>query len=690
MKIIDYFTEATTFLKTAASDKTAVFKTLATALGNSKIVTNEEQLIKALEKRETEGPTGVGDGLAIPHCSSSSVTKPAIAIMTLKKAVDWQSLDQKPVDVIFMITTPEKGGEQHLQALAHLASFLGKSEVVAKIRAAKSFDDIITAFVEPTSAQAANDSPGVNGHYDVVGITACPTGIAHTFMAKEKMEEAAKAMGLTIKVETQGRGGNENVLTATDIANAKAVILGIDKKITGMDRMNGVSYLETSTKDVIYHGQEVIGDALAGKRLTVGKASKSGSDEVGELSLKNFKDVTKNLLGGVSRMLPFVVAGGIILGIGFLLDSGNIGGNFGVTRDIAAWFSGLGKVIFGMMVPILGAYVCYSIVGPQGLLPGMTAGLIANAPGMLYDTSTKTGWANTWGRLFPDSISNFNSGFFGALIGGYLVAFVVYGCQKGFARFHPSVRGVRDIVLIPVLTALAAGVLMFGLNIPLGYLNYGLGLGLKAIADYNLSALIGIIIGLMMAADMGGPINKAAYVFGTLTIDATQSAYAGIRSTNGGTVFMAAAMLTGMVPPLALALCTRIFKKYWTKKDVEQGNTNWFLAACFITEGAIPFAASDPKRTIPSIMVGSAVSGAIVSGFGVTLAAPHGGIFVFPLLQIQDNGKNWFTIGNHGASIGVAVLISVIALIIGSLISALILGFWRMHALKAKKITLAV
>ncbi len=387
-------------------------------------------------------------------------------------------------------------------------------------------------------------------------------------------------------------------------------------------------------------------------------------------------------------MLPFVVAGGIILGIGFLLDSGNTGGNFGVTRDIAAWFSGLGKVIFGMMVQILGAYVCYSIVGPQGLLPGMTAGLIANAPGMLYNTSTKTGWANTWGRLFPDSISNFNSGFFGALIGGYLVAFVVYGCQKGFARFHPSVRGVWDIVLIPVLTALAAGVLMFGFNIPLGYLNYGLGLGLKAIADYNLSALIGIIIGLMMAADMGGPISKAAYVFGTLTIDATQSAYAGIRSTNGGTVFMAAAMLAGMAPPLAL--CTRIFKKYWTKKDVEQGNTNWFLAACFITESAIPFAASDPKRTIPSIMVGSAVSGAIVSGFGVTLAAPHGGIFVFPLIQIQNNGKNWFTIGNHGASIGVAVLISVIALIIGSLISALILGFWRMHALKAKKITLAV
>lgn len=687
MKIIDYFTKATTFLKTAAKDKTEVFQTLAGELENSKVVTNKAQLITALKKRETEGPTGVGDGLAIPHCSSSSVTKPAIAIMTLKKAVDWQSLDAKPVDVIFMITTPAKGGEQHLQALAHLASFLGKSEVVAKIRAAKSFADIIAAFAEPAAENKTE--PNSSGYYDVVGITACPTGIAHTFMAKEKMEEAAKAMGLTIKVETQGRGGNENVLTTTHIANAKAVILGIDKKITGMDRMNGVSYLETSTKDVIYHGQEVINDALTGKRLTVGKVTKSGADEVGELSLKNFKDVTKNLLGGVSRMLPFVVAGGIILGIGFLLDSGNIGGNFGVTRDIAAWFSGLGKVIFGMMVPILGAYVCYSIVGPQGLLPGMTAGLIANAPGMLYDTTAKAGWANTWGRLFPDSISNFNSGFFGVLIGGYLVAFVVYGCQKGFARFHPSLRGVRDIVLIPVLTALAAGVLMFGLNIPLGYLNYGLGLGLKAIADYNLSALIGIIIGLMMAADMGGPINKAAYVFGTLTIDATQNAYAGIRSTNGGTVFMAAAMLTGMVPPLALALCTRIFKKYWTKKDVEQGNTNWFLAACFITEGAIPFAASDPKRTIPSIMVGSAVSGAIVSGFGVTLAAPHGGLFVFPLLQIQDNGKNWFTISNHGDSIGVAVLISVLALIIGSFISALIIGFWRMHALKAKKITLA-
>ncbi|WP_338991638.1 fructose-specific PTS transporter subunit EIIC [Spiroplasma endosymbiont of Seladonia tumulorum] len=684
MKIIDYFTEATTFLKTSATDKAEVFATLATALVNNETVTDSAKLIKALEKRETEGPTGVGDGLAIPHCSSSSVTKPSIAIMTLEKAVNWQSLDNKPVDIIFMITTPEQGGEQHLQALAKLAGFLGKNEVVTQIRAAKTFADILKAFIKPVTD---HDKVKTDGHYDVIGITACPTGIAHTYMAKEKMEEAAKAMGLTIKVETQGRSGNENVLTATDIANAKAIILGIDKKITGMDRFKGVSYLETSTKDVIYHGSNVIQDALNGKRLTIGKG---GNHEVGELSLKNFKDVTKNLLGGVSRMLPFVVAGGIILGIGFLLDSGKTGKDFGVTRDIAAWFSGLGKVIFGMMVPILGAYVCYSIVGSQGLLPGMTAGLIANAPGMLYDAENKTGWANTWGRLFPDSISNFNSGFFGALIGAYLVAFAVYGCQKGFARFHPSLRGVRDIVLIPVLTALAAGVLMFGLNIPLGYLNYGLSLGLKAIADYNLNALIGIIIGLMMATDMGGPINKAAYVFGTLTIDATQTAYEGIRSTNGGTVFMACAMLAGMVPPLALALCTRMFKKYWTKKDVEQGNTNYFLAACFITEGAIPFAAADPKRTIPSIMAGSTITSAIVSGFGVTLAAPHGGVFVFPLLQIQDNGKNWFSIANHGASIGVAVLISVIALIIGSFISALILGFWRIHDVKNNKITLAI
>ncbi len=687
MKIINYFTEATTFLKTSATDRAEVFATLATALVNNETVTDSAKLIKALEKRETEGPTGVGDGLAIPHCSSSSVTKTSIAIMTLEKAVDWQSLDNKPVDIIFMITTPEQKGEQHLQLLAKLAGFLGKSEVVTQIRAAKTFADILKAFIEPVTD---HNKMKTDGYYDIIGITACPTGIAHTYMAKEKMEEAAKKMGLTIKVETQGRGGNENVLTAIDIANTKAIILGIDKKITGMDRFNGVSYLETSTKDVIYHGPNVIQDALNGKRLTIGKGDKGGNDEVGELSLKNFKDVTKNILGGVSRMLPFVVAGGIILGIGFLLDSGKTGKDFGATRDVAAWFSGLGKVIFGVMVPILGAYVCYSIVGPQGLLPGMTAGLIANAPGVLYDAENKTGWANTWGRLFPDSISNFNSGFFGALIGGYLVAFAVYGCQKGFARFHPTLRGVRDIVLIPVLTALTAGVLMFGLNIPLGYLNYGLSLGLKAIADYNLNALIGIIIGLMMAADMGGPINKAAYVFGTLTIDATQTAYEGIRSTNGGTVFMACAMLVGMVPPLALALCTRMFKKYWTKKDAEQGNTNYFLAACFITEGAIPFAAADPKRTIPSIMAGSAITGAIVSGFGVTLAAPHGGVFVFPLLQIQDNGKNWFIIANNGASIGVAVLISVIALIIGSFIGALILGFWRMHDVKNNKINLAI
>lgn len=680
MKITNYFDEKTTFLQNYAENKEEIFIKLAKSLFDNKIIIDKEKLIKDLKKREMDGPTGVGNGLAIPHCSSNSVIKPSISIMTLKKGIDWQSLDNKLVDVIFMIVTPLEFKGQYLQVLAKLASFLGKNEVISQIRLAKTFNDINKIF-NKTIINEENFKKNI--YYDIVGITSCPTGIAHTYIAKEKMEEAAKSLGLTIKVETQGRSGNENILTKNDIVNAKAIILGIDKKINGMERFEGISYLETSTKDIIYHGINVIKDALNGKRLIVGK---NKNNEIGELSLNNFKDITKNLLGGVSRMLPFVVAGGIILGIGFLLDSGNSGNYFGVTRDFAAWFSGLGKIIFSMMVPILSAYVCYSIVGPQGLLPGMTVGLIANAPSILYDAGNKIGWINTWGRLLPNSISNFNSGFFGALIGSYIVSFLVYGCQKGFLNFHPSLRGVRDIVLIPVLTVLFAGILMFILNIPLGYLNYGLSNVLKIISDYNLNVLIGIIIGLMMAIDMGGPINKAAYIFGTLTIDSTQTNYIGIRSTNGGTVFMAAAMLAGMVPPLALALSTRLFKKYWSKKYVEQGNTNYFLAACFITEGAIPFAASDPKRTIPSIMIGSSITGGIVSSFGVTLAAPHGGIFVFPLLQIQDNGKNWFSITNHGVSIIIAILISIIALIIGSVFSALILGFWRMFDIKNNKI----
>lgn len=522
---------------------------------------------------------------------------------------------------------------------------------------------------------------------EVIAITACPTGIAHTYMAKEKIVEAAKELKMTSKVETQGRSGNDDVLTAEDIANAKVIILANDKALTGLDRFNGKEVIQVGTKEAILDSKKLINDYLnkTGKLTTINQTSKEG--EAIDFSFDNFKHVTRNLLGGVSRMLPFVVAGGIILGIGFLIDSGNSGDNFGVTRGAAAWFSGLGKVIFSMMIPILGAYVCYSIVGPQGLLPGMVCGLVANAPEMLYKAGG-TGWENTWGRIFPDSIASFNSGFFGAIIGAYLVAFVVYGLTKGLKKSPKALRGVRDIVFIPVVTALAAGVIMFGINIPLGYLNYGLGLGLKYLAKYNLSALAGLIIGVMMAVDMGGPINKAAYVFGTLTLDTSQHTFDSIRSSNGGTTFMAAAMVAGMVPPLALALSTRIFKKYWSPKDIDGGNTNWFLAACFITEGAIPYAAEDPKRVIPSVVVGGGVTGAILAGFGVTLSAPHGGVFVFPLLNIQDNGSNWFKMPTQGGSIGVAIAITIIALAAGSLISAAILGFWRMSAIKKGKLIL--
>lgn len=516
---------------------------------------------------------------------------------------------------------------------------------------------------------------------EVIAITACPTGIAHTYMAKEKILEAAKELKMTCKVETQGRSGNENILTKEEVEHAKVIIFAADKALVGLERFNGKKVLEVGTKDAIVDSKKLINNYSEGKaKLKEIKKSANEGENI-DFSLENFKHITRNLLAGVSRMLPFVVAGGIILGIGFLLDTGNSGGDFGVTRPVAAWFSGLGKVIFSMMIPILGAYICYSLVGPQGLLPGMVCGLLANAPEMLYKANG-TGWSNTWGRIFPPSVANFNSGFFGAIIGAYLVAFVIYGLSKGLKKTPKSLQGVRDIVLVPVVTALAAGLIMFVINIPLGYLNYGLGLGLKALAQYNLSALAGLIIGAMIAADLGGPINKAAYVFGTATIDASNTAFESIRSSNNGTIFMAAAMLAGMVPPLAIAISTRMFKKAWTQKNIEGGNTNWFLAACFITEGAIPYAVEDPKRVIPSAITGSAVTGAIATGFGVTLSAPHGGVFVFPLLGIQDNGSNWFKMSTQGGSIGIGILIAVVALATGALVTASILGLWRMKDIK--------
>ncbi|WP_368486078.1 fructose-specific PTS transporter subunit EIIC [Spiroplasma sp. DGKH1] len=674
MTIANYFHETTTIIKGTVKTKTAVFEELSALLVKNNIVTNQQQLLQDLEKREKEGVTGVGDGIAIPHCSSSAVNQPTIAIMTLATEIDWQSLDNKPVDLIFMIVTPAQGGKEHIQALSQLAMFLTNKDTIKQLRRATSYQELINAFQTKEAPEADKLAP--NQHYDVIGITACPTGIAHTYMAKEKLEEAAKAMGYTVKIETQGRSGPESVLTPEDIANAKIIIFAADKAVTNLGRFANKEVLEVGTKDAIYDGQAVIKRYLNHDRLTTIK-NKGASDEVGEISLKQFKYVSRNLLGGVSRMLPFVVAGGIILGIGFLLDSGYTGGAFGTNRPIARWFSGLGKIAFAMMIPILGAYVAYSIVGPQGLLPGMIAGLAATAPEMLYSPGQDpTKWVNEWGSLLPSGLQ-YNSGFIGALVGGYAAAFIVYGLTVIFKKIPQSLRGVKDIVFIPVLSVLAIGVVMFALNIPLGYFAYGLKLGVTKLNEYNVSVIVGLILGFMMCVDLGGPVNKVAYTLGTLSInpDVGQSGFV-YEPTIMGSV-----MAAGMVPPLAIACSCLVFKKVWTPKDREASRANWFLALCFITEGAIPYAAKDPKRVLPAMMVGGAITGAVTMAFQVSLSAPHGGIFVFALLR-----SNLFS--GTGLQIGMGIVFYLLAIILGAIASTCVLSFWRMHDIKKGKLNI--
>ncbi|AXK51365.1 PTS fructose transporter subunit IIABC [Spiroplasma alleghenense] len=675
MELKNLFSAQTSFFDVDLQTREEVIDFLAAKLAEENIINNQKAFVTAIKKREAQGSTGIGDGIAIPHALDKSVNQTCVAFASLKNPVDWDSLDGKPTKLVFMIMTNGKNGEEHLSVLGDLSTYLMKEENQKVLMKAKKITDLEKVFGAPKKEEKKLKA---GQHYDVVGITACPTGIAHTYMSAEKLVEVAGKMGLTVKVETQGRRGTENQLTAEDIENAKVRIIAIDKQIDGMGRFNGFDVIKTNTKDVIYNAETLIEGFKKGEKVTkIQGEANGGSESGGNFSLKQFADIKGNLLGGVSKMLPFVVAGGIILGIGFLIDfaAGNAdaGGDYGTVNWVAGWFSGLGKVAMGAMVPILAAYIAYSIIGPQGLMPGFVAGVLANGDGMVYG-SQKTGWGNLWGRVLPEGLP-FSSGFIGAMVGAYLAALIVFGWSKAFSKVSKGWMGVRDIVFVPVLSLLGIGTAMFAINIPLGYVMYGIQEGLTLLSTpsktggVNLLILVGALIGFMMCVDMGGPINKIAYTLGTMTVGGTL-----VNGLGTETVIMAAAMAGGMIPPLGIAVCTLLFKKVWSVEDRDAAKANWLMGACFISEGAIPFMVKDPKRVALSAMAGGFVTGLIVGAFTITLAAPHGGVFVFPLLE----SKAAMFSGNKGLAVGMGVALYILAIAIGTFTMALILGFWKL------------
>ena len=620
---------------------------LHAAAGNLK---DKDAYKAAILAREEQGSTAIGDGIAVPHAKTSAVKAPALAAITVKNGVDYGAPDGKPSDLLFMIAATEDG-DVHLEILSRLMVMLMDPDFTAKLRAAQSVDEflqIIDAqekikYPDEEVKPAENEAPK---GYRILGVTACPTGIAHTYMAAEALEKKAKEMGYSIKVETDGSGGAKNVLTKKEIEECDGIIVAADKNVE-MARFDGKKVLKASVSSGINKPGELIQRVVDGK---VPVYHSDGSEEPDSSEYSEEKEsfgrkIYKHLMNGVSHMLPFVVGGGVLIALGFLIDTiagnANVGGTFGFTNPVASAVFWIGKAAFSFMLPILAGYIAQSIADRPGLLPGIVGGLFA-ANGFTF----KAFIANQ-GLVGDDKAV---SGFLGALLAGFIAGVLVNGLKKAFSWLPKSMDGIKPVFIYPLLGTLLIGVVMCVLNPVVGVVNIALSNGLSSLGETS-RVLLSIVLAAMMAIDMGGPFNKAAYVFGTAAI------------ADGNTWIMAAVMIGGMVPPIAIALATTFFKNRWTKEELKSGPVNYLMGLCFITEGAIPYAASDPLRVIPSCMVGSAVAGLITSLFGCACPAPHGGIFTF---IVVDHPFGY-----------------IIALVAGSVVGALMLGLLKKKRVNA-------
>ena len=622
MKIIDLLKKDAIELNTSVASKSDAIDKLVALHEKAGNLLDVNAYKDAILAREAQGSTAIGEGIAVPHAKSESVKTPGLSAITVPNGVDYEAPDGKNSDILFMIAAP-LDGDLHLEILSRLMVMLMEPDFCASLRGAKTTDEFLS-IIDKKEAEKYPEEPKAEvpkkEGYRILAVTACPTGIAHTYMAAEALEKAGEKLGYPLKAETNGSGGAKNILTKKEIEECDGIIIAADKNVE-MARFDGKPVIKTSVSNGINKPEELI------KKIVDGKASiyHAEGDEL-EATDDDEKEgfghkVYKHLMNGVSHMLPFVVGGGVLIALGFLIDTiaGNAdaGGTFGFTSPIASAVFWIGKAAFALMLPILAGFIAQSIADRPGLLPGIVGGVFA-ANGYTFQAFMENK------DLVGDGSAV--SGFLGALLAGFVAGLLVNLLKKAFSWMPKSMDGIKPVFIYPLLGTLLMGIFMCLVNPVVGAINTGVSNFLSSLGETS-KLLLSVVLAAMMAIDMGGPFNKAAYVFGTAAI------------ADGNTWIMAAVMIGGMVPPIAIALSTTFNKKKWTKEELKSGPVNYLMGLCFITEGAIPYAASDPLRVIPSCMVGSAVAGALTSLFNVTCPAPHGGIFTFivcdnPLLYI--------------------------------------------------------
>ena len=653
MKIQDLLNKKVMLLDLQATTKEAAIDEMINSLVDNGVVTDFDVFKSGIMAREAQTSTGLGDGIAMPHSKNAAVKEATVLFAKSNKGVDYESLDGQPTDLFFMIAAPEGANDIHLAALAELSKYLMQDGFADRLRQVTSADEVIEAFnigeeeaqaEEVKKAQAVKEAASSDKPL-IVAVTACTTGIAHTYMAEESLIKTGEKMGVNVRVETNGASGVGTPLTAEEINKAVGVIIAADKAVETA-RFNGKKLISKPVAAAIRQPQELIQNILDGK-AEVFHAENAGAAQESTEKLSLGGAFYKHLMSGVSQMLPFVIGGGIMIALAFLLDQ--IMGvpkdqlsQLGSYHEIAAQFKAIGGAAFGFMLPVLAGYIAYSIAEKPGLVSGFVAGAIASSGAAFGGVPFAAGGKATL------SLAGVSSGFLGALVGGFLAGGVILVLRKLLAGIPRALEGIRSILLLPLIGVFATGFLMLAVNIPMAAINTGLNNFLSSLSGSS-AVLLGLLVGGMMAVDMGGPVNKAAYVFGTGTLAATV--------TSGGSVVMAAVMAAGMVPPLAVFVATLLFKDKFTEEERNSGLTNIVMGLSFITEGAIPFGAADPARAIPSFIVGSALTGALVGMAGIKLMVPHGGIFVIALTS--------------------NALLYLIFILIGAVVSGILFGFLR-------------
>ncbi|WP_322156028.1 fructose-specific PTS transporter subunit EIIC [Paratractidigestivibacter sp.] len=648
MKITDLLSAQSVKVGAAAASQADAIDQLVAlhvAAGN---VTDADGYKAGVLAREAEFSTAVGDGIAIPHAKVAAVAKAGLSAMTVPGGVDWSAPDGAPCDLIFAIAAPEGENNVHLEMLAKLSALLMHEDFANALRAAKTPEEFLAAIdaaeagrdaADAAKAEAAAAPRTADSEWpQILAITACPTGIAHTYMAAENLEKKAAEMGLTLKAETQGSAGAKNVLTADEIAHCKGIVIAADKNVD-LSRFDGKPVYTTTVSAGINDPEKLINIVMNGEAPVHHNAGGAVAATASAEQESTWHKIYKHLMNGVSHMLPFVIGGGILTAIAFLVDQPGLGtSSYGSSIPAAALFKTIGGEAFGLMLPILAGYIASSIADRPGLAPGFVGGLFAKAG---YDFA----YLSTL-----DSSGLISGGFIAALFAGFAAGYLTLGIEKLCDKLPSSLEGIKPMLIYPVLGTLAIGVVMLALNPIFAAINTGLNSFLAGLGTSNI-VVLGLVLGGMMSIDFGGPFNKAAYVFGTAALDPSS----GLGTT--GQIIMAAVMVGGMVPPLVIALSTTFFKNRWTKDDRNAGLVNYIMGLSFISEGAIPFAAADPAHVIPSCMIGSAVAGALSAAFGCASPAPHGGAWVTAVI---GNPIMWL-----------------VACIVGSVVGCLILSFWK-------------